>query len=110
MKPTGPQEEHTARHSPRGACGSPAGSGGAGGLFLCRGALEDEARIVPCCKVCTHYDKRGRKPTWALTLNDYGRWACERQCSVHRSTVRLDAPVGIRNREVGMRTGMGGNT
>ena len=31
------QDEHTARHSTRGACGSPAGSGWAGGLFFyCR--------------------------------------------------------------------------
>lgn len=30
------QDEHTARHSQAGACVFPAGSGGAGGLFLCR--------------------------------------------------------------------------
>lgn len=98
------QEEHTARHSPRGACGSPAGSGGAGGLFLCRGALEDESRIVPCCKVCTHYHKRGRTPTWALTLNGYGRWQCERQCAVHRVTVRPFPDAGIRIADAGFRT------
>lgn len=38
------QDEHTARHSQAGACVFPAGSDGVGGLFLCRGALEDEAR------------------------------------------------------------------
>lgn len=98
------QEEHAGRHSQAGACGSPAGSGGAGGHFLCRGALEDEARILVCRKVCTHYHKRGRLLTWALTLNDYGRWSCERQCSVHRITVRPISEAGIRCADAGFFT------
>lgn len=32
------QEENTARHSPRGACGSPAGSDGVGGFLSVCGA------------------------------------------------------------------------
>lgn len=33
------QGENTARHSPRGACGSPAGSDGVGGYFSARGEV-----------------------------------------------------------------------
>lgn len=38
------QEEHAGRHSQAGACGSPAGSGGAGGLLSERGP--EHARTV----------------------------------------------------------------
>ena len=40
------QEEHAGRHSPAGACGSPAGSGGAGGLLSGRGPDHDRT-VIP---------------------------------------------------------------
>jgi hypothetical protein len=49
-----------------------------GGFFLCRGALETESRVVSCCRFCGHFDRKGSRPSWALTLNDWGQWQCER--------------------------------
>lgn len=58
-----------------GAIASPAGVA-AGGLFSCRGALEDERSTVKCCRRCLHCDRKGAVPTWALTLNEWGQWRC----------------------------------
>lgn len=67
------------------AIASPAGSNGVGGLFSCRGALEGADRILPCCRICVHLDKRkGRAITWALTLNEWRQWACDRQSVIKR--------------------------
>ena len=53
------QEENTARHSPRGACGSPAGSDGAGGHFLCRHwvrSFRADPEVVPLAD--RHYNRQ----------------------------------------------------
>lgn len=55
------QKENTARHSPRGACGSPAGSDGVGGYFSARGEVHD-GTVIPFESGVIH-----RSEVWKFT-------------------------------------------
>lgn len=97
-----PQGNHAAL-PPRGACGSPAGSDGVGGL-LCRGALDGRGLPLTCCARCARRNPKHGRHLHAVVLNEWRQWECEGQVLHGARTVRPRESGGIHKAGVGMST------